>query len=394
MTAGGAGPGEVGIGLLGHGFMGRAHASAYRTIRQLPAPPPARPRLAVLGGRRGRVLADAGDVMAFSEWTTDWRELVADDRVQVFDNCATTGAHYEPTIAAAQLGKHVLCEKPLGRDVAESFELWVAAETAGVRHMCGFNYRFVPAIRLARQLLEAGDLGEIHRFRGHYLQDWISDPAATTVWRRDRSLTGSGAICDLGAHIVDLARYLVGEPATVAATSSTFVLERPDGSIDVDDAVAAIVDFESGAIGAWEASRGRPGRRNSLTIEISGSRGSVAFDLERLNELRICIPAASGGGGAGFQTILVTEPEHPFMTNWWPPGHTLGWEHTLTHELAHFLSAVSGGNPVAPHGATFEDGYRAAEICDTIVRSARTGRHEPIAYRELTREFVSGALNR
>lgn len=392
MTGNGVTPREVGVGMLGYGFMGRAHAGAYRAVRHLPVRPPVLPHLVSVGGRREREVSDAARTMGFSEWTTDWRELVADDRSQVFDNAAPNVVHLEPTIAAARAGKHVICEKPLGRDAGESFELWVAVEDAGVCHMCAFNYRFVPAVRLAREMLEAGELGELYHFRARYLQDWIADPGAAMVWRLDRAAAGSGALGDLGAHLVDLGRYLVGEPTTVAAATTTFIPERPGGAVDVDDAVAVAVEFASGAIGTLEASRMCHGRKNALTFEVSGSKGSLAFDLERMNELHVFVAGPpSGGRGGGFETILVTEPDHPYLANWWPPGHVLGWEHTFTHELAQFLTAVATGDSVAPHGATFEDGYRAAEVCDAIERSAHTGRREPISYRDLTRESVGAA---
>ncbi len=375
---------EVGVGMLGYRFMGRAHAAAYHAARHAPFPPAVLPRLIAVGGRREGEVAEAAATMGFPDWTTDWRDLVADDRVQVFDNSAPNAAHHGPTIAAARAGKHVVCEKPLGRDAAESFEIWEAAELAGVCHMCAFNYRFVPAIRLAREMLEAGELGDLYHFRGRYLQDWLADPDAGMAWRLDKGLAGSGALGDIGAHLVDLARYLVGEPASVAASAETFIPERPGGSVDVDDAIAATVEFESGAIGTWEASRMCHGRKNSLTFEISGSKGSLAFDLERLNELEVYAAGASGGNG--FRRILVTEPDHPYLGNWWPPGHMLGWEHTFTHELSHFLTALASGDSVAPHGATFEDGYRAAEVCDAVERSAGSGQREQISYRELSRE--------
>jgi predicted dehydrogenase len=253
---------------------------------------------------------------------------------------------------------------------------------AGVKHLCAFHYRFVPAIRLAREMIQAGELGEILHFRARYLQEWITDPEFPMVWRLDRELAGSGALGDLGAHIIDLGRYLVGEIAAVGGITKTFVDERPGGEVDVDDAFAAFVEFEHGAVGTLEASRFAAGRKNALSLEINGSKGSVAFDLERLNELQVHLPGSTPGRLAqGFRQVLVTEPEHPFAEHWWPAGHVIGWEHTFVHELHHFLTAIRDGTDVAPHGADFEDGYRAAEVCDAIIRSARSGRRETVTYR-------------
>jgi predicted dehydrogenase len=241
--------------------------------------------------------------------------------------------------------------------------------------MCAFNYRFVPAVRLARELLEAGELGEIYHFRGRYLQEWgdIDDE----VWRFDRAAAGSGALGDLGAHVIDLARYLVGEIESVSGTTRTFKKDR-----DVDDAFEAVVGFEGGALGTIEASRFCPGRKNAFAWEINGSKGSIAFDLERLNELQVNLRGSKPGALAqGFRSVLVSEADHPFWEHWWPHGHIIGWEHSFVHELHHLLTAIAEDGEVAPHGATFEDGYRAAEVCDAIVRSSESGRREEIAYR-------------
>jgi predicted dehydrogenase len=312
---------------------------------------------------------EAARELGWAEAVTDWRGQVADERIGLFDNGGPNALHAEPTIAAVRNGKHVLCEKPLGRTAEEAHALWAEAERAGVVHMCGFNYRFVPAVRLARELLEAGELGELFHFRARYLQSWGID--APPSWRFEREAAGSGALGDLGAHIVDLARYLVGEPAAVTAVVRTFV----EGH-EVDDAFAATVEFENGVVGTLEASRLARGRINSNAFEVNGARGSIAFDVERLNELLV-------SDERWFRRVLVTEPEHPFMGFWWPPGHIVGWGDTFTHEIHHLLSAIAGEGAVAPHGATFEDGYRCAEICDAIVRSAESGRREEIAYRRV-----------
>jgi predicted dehydrogenase len=223
-------------------------------------------------------------------------------------------------------------------------------------------------------MIEAGELGEIRHFRARYLQSWGVD-AELMTWRFDRAQAGSGALGDLGAHIIDLARYLVGELVTVSGVTGTFVTDRAGHPVDVDDAFQAVVQFAGGATGTLEASRLAIGRINQLAFEINGSHGSIAFDLERLNELQVCT------GGPGFQRVLVTEPDHPFMSYWWPPGHILGWEHTFVHELHHLLSAIAGDGHVTPDGADLQDGYRAAEVCDAIVRSAQSGSRVALEYR-------------
>lgn len=370
-------PDTIGVGMLGYAFMGKAHAHAYRELSYMTWPPPLRPLLVSIAGRSEDAVAEAALRYGFERSTTDWRDVVADPEVQLFDNSGPNALHAEPTIAAAEAGKHVVCEKPLARTADEAYEMYRRVAAAGVKHMCAYNYRFVPAVRLAREMIEAGEIGEIYHFRGSYLQDWILDPAFAKVWRLDRSIAGSGALGDLGAHVVDLGRFLVGEIASVSGVLRTFIEDRPGGSVDVDDAFEATVEFEGGAVGTIEASRFATGRKNALRWEINGSKGSLAFDLERLNELE----ASSAGSAQGFRTILVSEGDHPFLEHWWPPGHMLGWEHSFVHELHHFLQAIATDGDVAPYGATFEDGYRAAEICDAIVRSHGTGERELLEFR-------------
>ena len=358
----------IGVGMLGYAFMGKAHSNAYKTLAYMTWPPPMMPQLVAIAGRNEEAVAEAARRYGFGENFGDWKELVADDRVELFDNCGPNNLHAEPTIAAAEAGKHVVCEKPLGRDAAESYETWRRVKATGVKHMCAFNYRFVPAIRLARQIIESGDLGEIQHFRGAYLQEWGTTEG--DIWRFQKDVAGSGALGDLGAHVIDLARYLVGEIAAVSALTATFQPGR-----DVDDAVEAAVAFQSGAVGTIEASRFCQGRKNHFTWEINGSKGSLAFDLERLNELQY------SEGNAGFRDVLVSEADHPFWQHWWPQGHMIGWEHSFVHELHHLLTAIRDDTDVAPHGATLEDGYRAAEVCDAMLRSAETGARETVEYK-------------
>jgi predicted dehydrogenase len=367
---------EIGIGMLGYAFMGKAHSNAYKTLPYMAWPPPYVPKLVAIAGRNEEAVSEAAQRYGFEGYVTDWHDLVADDRIQVFDNSGPNNLHTEPSIAAAEAGKHVICEKPLGRDADESYEAWQRVEAAGVKHMCAFNYRFVPAVRLARQMIEAGDLGEIFHFRGRYLQEWgtVDDE----VWRFEKAAAGSGALGDLGAHVIDLARYLVGEIGSVAATTATFKPGR-----EVDDAFESVVAFDGGAVGTIEASRFATGRKNALSWEINGSEGSIAFDLERLNELQVHLAGSTPAESAqGFRTVLVSEADHPFWEWWWPHGHIIGWEHSFVHELHHLLSAIRDDSGVAPHGATFEDGYRCAEVCDAILRSTETGAREEVSYRD------------
>src|SRR5919109_850110 len=367
-AASGAEVKPIGIGMLGYAFMGKAHSNAYKTLAYMTWPPPLRPELIAIAGRNEEAVAEAARRYGFSEYKTDWRAVATDPRVELFDNAGPNNLHAEPTIVAAQAGKHVICEKPLGRDAHESYDTWQKVAATGVKHMCAFNYRFVPAIRLAREIVESGGLGEIQHFRGCYLQEWGATEG--DIWRFDKATAGSGSLGDLGAHVIDLARYLVGEITTVSAITQTFIPGR-----DVDDAVESVVAFENGAVGTIEASRFCPGRKNSFTWEINGSKGSLGFDLERLNELQY------SEGNEGFRTVLVSEADHPFWEHWWPQGHTIGWEHSFVHELHHLLTAIRDDSDVAPHGATLEDGYRAAEICDAMLRSAEAGARENVTYR-------------
>jgi predicted dehydrogenase len=368
-ASGGGAVETIGVGMLGYAFMGKAHSNAYKTLAYMTWPPPYMPELVAIAGRNEEAVAEAARRYGFTDAVTDWKQLVADDRIQLFDNAGPNALHAEPTIAAAEAGKHVICEKPLGRDAAESYETWQRVRAAGVKHMCAFNYRFVPAVRLARQMIEAGELGEIQHFRGAYLQEWGTTEGE--IWRFTKAEAGSGALGDLGAHVIDLARYLVGGEITdVSAMTQTFMPGR-----DVDDAVESVVKFDGGAVGTIEASRFCQGRKNHFTWEINGSKGSLSFDLERLNELEY------SEGNQGFRTILVSEADHPFWEHWWPQGHMIGWEHSFVHEIHHLLTAIRDDTDVAPHGATLEDGYRAAEVCDAMLRSAEHGGRETVEYR-------------
>ena len=378
---------EIGVGMLGYAFMGKSHANAFNTIPYMMYPPPAIPKMVAVAGRNEEAVAEAARRFGYARYYTDWRDLIADDEVQLFDNGGPNDAHAEPCIAAAQAGKHVLCEKPLGRTAEESKEMLDAVQKAGVKHMVAFNYRFVPAIRQIRKLIDDGALGKIYHFRAVYLQEWILPHYGTPlIWRLQKPLAGSGALGDLGAHIIDIGRYLLGDVNSVSAMAKTFIKERPKlddsgmGEVTVDDAFAAIMEFESGALGTVEASRFAAGRKNGLGFEINGEKGSIRFDLERLNELQVFWNDDEPKETRGFHTVLVSEPYHPWWENWWPQGHMIGWEHTFIHEITHLLDCIVNDKDVAPIGADFEDGYRAAVICDAILESAETRRQVDCKY--------------
>ena len=378
---------EIGIGVIGFGFMGKAHLNAYKKIPYIYWPPTAQINLKKLCGIPEEQVRENQIRYGFKEYTTDWKELINDKDIRIFDNCGPTNLHKELCIEAAKAGKDIFCEKPLGRNAQEAKEMLEAVKKAGVKHMCGFNYRFVPAIRLAKDLIEKGELGEIYHFRARYLQEWIADPDFPFVWRLSKKISGSGALGDLGAHSIDLARFLIGEPKFLMGITKTFVKERPKtpGSkekipVDVDDAVEVVVEFENGAVGTLEASRFCPGKKSENSIEINGSKGSLSWDMIRLNELQFYSTGDEEKAVGGRRTISVTESFHPYYKEWWPHGHIIGWEHTCIHEIKHFLEAVALNKEISPYGATFEDGYKCTVICDAILESAETGKRIEIKY--------------
>lgn len=377
---------EVGVGMMGYAFMGKAHSNAYKKLPYMVYPPPAIPQLIAIAGRDEESVKEAAKRYGYRIYYTDWRELIKDDRVQLFDNGGPNDMHAEPSIAAAQAGKHILCEKPLARTAKEAASMLEAATKAGVKHMVAFNYRYVPAIRQAYELIRSGKLGDIYHFRAVYLQEWILDPSFPKIWRLDKSRAGSGALGDLGAHIIDLARFLIGEPRRVSAMAKTFIKDRPlpggtaMGKVDVDDAFVSLFEFENGALGTLEASRFCAGRKNYQALEINGSNGTLAFNLERMNELQVFWKDEQPRETQGFHDVLVSESYHPFWEHWWPQGHMIGWEHTFVHEIAHLLDAIVHDKEIAPYGATFEDGYKNAVICDAILASAESSRQVEIKY--------------
>ena len=376
-----ADPPVLGVGMVCYAFMGAAHSQAWRTVPHV-FDLPLRPAMAVLCGRNASAGRAAADRLGWAATETDWRALVKRDDVQLVDVCTPGDGHAEVAIAALEAGKHVLCEKPLANTVAEAEAMAAAATRAqarGVRSMVGFNYRRVPALALARELIASGRVGEIRHVRASYLQDWLADPAFPLTWRLQKEHAGSGALGDLGAHVVDLAQYLTGQLISgVSGVTATFVPERPipggggrSGPVTVDDAVAFTARLESGALATFEATRFASGRKNALRIEVYGARGSLAFDLERLNELEFCDNTDSAGSTgqatAGFRRILVTEPGHPYLSAWWPPGHVLGWEHTFTHQARDLVVAIDKGTDPEP---SFADGLQVQHVLAAVSASA------------------------
>jgi predicted dehydrogenase len=378
---------EIGVGVLGYAFMGKAHTNALKKIPYMMYPPPAIPRLVGVAGRNAAAVAEAAKRYGYEHAYTDWREMLKNDRIQVFENLGPNHEHAGPCIAAAEAGKHVVCEKPLARTAEEAKRMWDAVSKAGVKHMLAHNYRFIPAVRLAHDLIQSGKLGRIFHFRAVYFQEWLMAHYATPqIWRTDKQTAGSGAIGDLGSHIIDLGRFLVGEMSSTSAMTRTFIPERLDPAtgkmvkVEVDDAFAATIAFANGAIGTLEASRFAAGRKNYEVIEINGEKGSIRFNLERMNELEVFWVGEEPKETQGFHTINVTESYHPFMSNWWPQGHIIGWEHTFVHELTHFFDCIVNNKDVAPLAATFEDGYRNAVVADGILESAAGRRQVDLKY--------------
>ncbi|MGI5236820.1 Gfo/Idh/MocA family protein [Dactylosporangium sp. CA-139066] len=369
--------------MVGYAFMGAAHSQAWRTVNRV-FDLPARASMVAVCGRDATKVAEAAARLGWAEAVTDWRELIARDDIDVIDVCTPGDSHAEIAIAALEAGKHVLCEKPLANTVEEARAMVAAAVKAravGVRSACGFNYRRVPAVSLMRNMIAAGRLGAIRHVRAAYLQDWIVDPAFPLVWRLQQERAGSGALGDIGAHIIDLTQFVTGQRITgVSGLTETFIKERPlpesssglsasggsaTGEVTVDDAALFIARLDGGAIATYEATRFATGRKNGLRVEINGEYGSLAFDLERLNELEFydaSLPAAE----QGWSRILVTEGEHPYFGAWWPPGHIIGYEHSFTHEMRDFIEAIATGNDPTP---SFEDALQVQQVLEAVAKS-------------------------
>jgi predicted dehydrogenase len=377
-------PPPLRVALIGHAFMGAAHSQAWRTAPRF-FEMPLIPHLTVICGTDRERTSAAAERLGWADASTDWREVVARDDVDLVDVCTPGDTHAEITLAALEAGKHVLCEKPLANTVDEAVAMTEAAakaESSGVRAMVGFTYRRVPAVGLARQLVADGRLGEIRHVRAQYLQDWIADPEAPLSWRLVKERAGHGALGDIGAHIIDLTQYITGDRiAEVSGQLQTFVTERPlpethsglsgtasskRGQVTVDDAASFLTRFESGAMGVFEATRFATGRKNAIRIEVNGSRGSVAFDFEDMNILHF-YDATEDAQTAGFRRILATEPEHPYVSAWWPPGHLLGYEHGFTHQVVDFVTAIADGTDPSP---SFAEGLQVQRVLDAVAVSS------------------------
>jgi len=371
---------KINVALIGYRFMGKAHSHAYKDMSMF-FEPEAVPVMKVICGLNEETLKKAAARFGWEEYDTSWEKVINREDIDLVDISTPGNTHKEIAIAAAKAGKDILCEKPLANTLSEAKQMLAAVRKAGVKHMVAFNYRRVPAIGLAKQLIEAGKLGKIYHYRATYLQDWIVDPEFPLVWRLQKDKAGSGPHGDLNAHIIDLAHYLVGEIDKVIGMNETFIKKRPleggpaallsarsgegYGEVTVDDATLFLAKFKEGTLGSFEATRFATGRRNFERLEINGSKGSLVFNFERMNELEY-YSQEDGPNEQGFKTILVTEPTHPYIKAWWPPGHIIGYEHTFIHEIYDLLQAIAKDEMPSPD---FEDGVRCQAVLEAVERS-------------------------
>ncbi|MEQ8848248.1 Gfo/Idh/MocA family oxidoreductase [Botrimarina sp.] len=379
---------QLNVGMIGARFMGRTHSNAYTKVGQF-FDLPLQPVMKWVCARDGDETQAFADRFGWSKSSDDWEEVVADKGIDLIDICTPGATHAPIAIAAAQAGKHVFCEKPLANSLDDARKMLAAVREAGVRHMVNFNYRRCPAVSLARQMIAAGEIGEVRQYRAVYLQDWLVDPSAPMSWRLEKEVAGSGAHGDLNAHLIDLARFLTGDEITrVVGDLKTFVTERPypDGSgagigasgdsgksgvgkVTVDDAAVFLARFAGGAIGTFEATRMATGRKNYNRFEISGSKGTLAWNFEEMNTLEY-YSTAEPTNRQGFKTIMATEPDHPYAGAWWPPGHLLGYEHTFVHGVRDLIQAIAAGGDVAPD---FRDGAQCVAVLEAVESSAESG---------------------
>ncbi|MEF2243619.1 Gfo/Idh/MocA family protein [Paenibacillus sp. IITD108] len=372
---------SVRVGMVGYKFMGKAHSNAYRALPMF-FPDSIKPEMKAICGRNPDGLEQARAQFGWESSETDWRELIKREDIDLIDINAPSDAHKEIALAAAAAGKHLFCEKPLALTLADSKEMLAAAEKAGVKHMVGFNYRFAPAVQLAKKIISDGRLGKIYHFRGWFLQDWIIDPSFPLVWRLQKEIAGSGSHGDLGAHVIDMARFLVGEFKEVIGMSETFIKQRPiaeamtglsakgggggpKGDVTVDDATLFMARFDNGALGSFEATRFAAGHRCTNSFEINGSKGSIKFDFERMNELQVFF-TDDAEDVQGFRRVLATDPAHAYMDAWWPAGHTIGYEHTFTHEVHELMQAFAEDRQPVPN---FVDGVKCQAVLEAVDKS-------------------------
>jgi predicted dehydrogenase len=377
---------QINVGLVGYQFMGKAHSNAYRQVAAFFPQLEAVPVMKAICGRNEEAVKAAAKQFGWESYETSYEALVKREDIDLVDVCVPGNMHAPITIAAVEAGKHVLCEKPLANTLAEAQQMLAAAEKAGVVHMLCHNYRRAPAVQLAKRLIDEGALGRIYHFRGTYLQDWIVDPEFPLVWRLRKEIAGSGVHGDLNAHLIDLARFLVGEIAEVCGMMETFIKERPQlaaiddrlggtaaaerGEVTVDDAAAFLARFENGALGTFESTRFALGRKNYNRFEINGSAGSVAFNLERMNELELYLQS-DREDARGFRTILCNEGVHPYAGAYWPSGHIIGYEHTFINTVHDLMQGVARGQSPQPN---FVDGVKNQAVLEAAEISARERR--------------------
>ena len=378
---------ELNVGLIGGGFMGKAHSLAYAAMPMFFWPAPAMPVRKAVAEANADLAATAAKRFGFERSTSDWRDIVEDPDIHVVDIATPNNLHAEVAIAAARAGKHIICEKPLARTSEESKAMYDAVKDAGIVHMVAFNYRRTPAVALAKKYIEEGAIGRILSFRGTYLQDWSADPNSPLSWRFQKSIAGSGTLGDIATHVIDMARYLAGEISSVNAMMTTWIPDRPVQSggadllgtskdaggpraaVDVDDEVITMLKFANGAIGSVEATRNAYGRNNFITLEIHGTEGSIYFNYERRDELQVCF-ASDASDRRGFRTVY-TGPSHPYGDGLWPiPALGIGYGETKIIEAYDFFKAIAEGGTVSPN---FADGYQISLIDDAIVESAASG---------------------
>jgi predicted dehydrogenase len=372
---------NIGVGMLGYAFMGKAHTNAFKKLLYMYYPPPAIPVFKGICGRTESVVQESAKRFGYEYGTTDWRKLIEDSEIDLFDNNGPNNIHAEPCIAALEAGKHTIVEKPLALNLNEARQMAHAAKKAsenGIKSMVAFSNRFSPAVLLAKRLIEQGKIGNVYHFRAAFLQDWLLNPEFPLAWRMDKNVAGSGVLGDLNAPSLDIARFLTGlEITEVCGVSETFIKERPipleasglsgkggseKGPVTVDDASIGMFRFNNGGLGTIEATRFATGRKSLWQIEVYGSRGAVQFELTENNLLQyfsLDDPLET----QGFRTILVTEADvHDWIENWWPPGHMLGWEHHHCHTIFHFVNCIANNLDVAPWGATFDDGLEVQRL--------------------------------
>jgi predicted dehydrogenase len=375
---------EVGIGLIGYAFMGKTHSNAWRQVDKFFEDLEVKPVLRAICGRNEENVKRAAEDFGWQSYETDYRKLIARDDIDIVDISSPGNEHLPMALAAAEAGKTVFCEKPLGNTLDEAKQMLAAVEAAKVVNMVCFNYRRVPAIALAKRIIENGDLGRIYHFRARYLQDWIADPNFPLVWRLQKEIAGSGTLGDIGAHIADLSQFLIGNLTSLVGMTETFVKERPlqapttgteglnaaaateMGKVTVDDAAVFMGRFDNGALGVFEATRFAPGRRNANTFEINGEKGSLSFNFERMNELEY-FNAEDPDDRQGFRTINVNEGSQPYAGIYWPPGHIIGYEHTFINTIHDLLQGHARGESPQPD---FRSGAQVNAILDAVEKSA------------------------